>query len=192
MSNKATPVRTGPAARSLAQFDARKFAAENGVISGTVPIADWPRAQESTADTAAEISYRVEGGADHRGLPRLAIGLKGNVVLVCQRGLHPMDFALDGRTTVLLAASERELEAWDRDIEDAEVVLANQPLDLNAVLEDELLLSLPFAPLCDDPGCVERAAVQSQDADGNRAAAARAETNPFGALRGKFDAKQSN
>ncbi|MEO8134781.1 MAG: DUF177 domain-containing protein [Betaproteobacteria bacterium] len=138
------------------------------------------------------MAYRVEGGSDGRGLPRLAIGLEGMVVLTCQRGLHPMEFILDGNTTVLLAANERELEAWDRDIEDAEVILADQPLDLSTVLEDELLLSLPFAPLCDDPGCVERAGIEARDADGNRAAAAQAETNPFGALRGKFDAKQSN
>ncbi len=203
MSNKTTAgsaatsgaVRTVKPGKALEQFDARRFAAEAGVIAGTARVADWPRAAESTLDPDAEVAFRVEGGADGRGLPRLAVGLTGNVILQCQRGLHPMDFPLAGNTTVLLAVNERELEAWDRDIEDVEVVLAKEPLDLNAVLEDELLLSLPFAPLCDNPDCIERAGKAAQDAKGAGgygAAAPRTETNPFGALRGKLDAKQSN
>lgn len=193
MSNKATAgnraVRTVKPGKALEQFNARRFAAEEGVIAGSARVADWPRAAESTLDPNAEIAFRVEGGADERGLPSLAVALSGTVVLECQRGLHPMQFALDGTTTVLLAASERELEAWDRDIEDVEVVLAKEPLDLNAVLEDELLLSLPFAPLCDDPDCIEHAGKVARDAAGQGASAPRAETNPFGALRGKLDAK---
>lgn len=155
-------------------------------------MADWPRAAESVVDPSAEIAYRVEGGADDSGRPRLLFALTGDVSVVCQRCLQPMQLALSGNTSVLLAANQRELEAWDSAVEEAEVVLADQPLDFNELLEDEFLLSLPFAPMCDDPGCHRRAAGEAQGEAAIRAEAMPEESSPFGALRGKLVSKHSN
>jgi uncharacterized protein len=190
-SDWATAMKAAAAGPSLERFRAREFAAHGESISGAVSAGDWPRVREAVADPSSGIRYRVEGGSDGAGHPCLAIELEGEVALVCQRGLHPMPVSVNGRTLVLLAANERELEAWDRDNEDAEVVLAPGPIDLREVLEDELLLRLPFAPLCDDPGCLERAqaALRKAAADNGPAQPA---ANPFGALRGKLGAKQSN
>ena len=184
-------MKAGAGGPSLERFRAREFSARGETLEGTVAAGDWPRTRDAVADPAAPIRYRVEGCTDDAGHPGLAIELEGTVALNCQRGLHPMPVALGGRTMVLLAANEAELEAWDRDVEDAEVILASGPIDLREVLEDELLLRLPFAPLCDDPDCRERAdAVVRQVAAGGPEAGAAA--NPFGALRGKLGAKQSN
>lgn len=122
----------------------------------------------------------------------MLFALTGEVAVICQRCLQPMQLTLDGTTSVLLAANQRELEAWDSEVEDAEVVLADAPLDLNELLEDEFLLSLPFAPMCDDPGCSRRAAGAEQSEAAIRAESMPDESSPFGALRGKLVSKHSN
>jgi len=86
----------------------------------------------------------------------LTLQLTGGVEVLCQRSLHPMPVQLGRRTPVLLARDAAEADAWDRETEEAEVVVADQPLDGNTLLEDEFLLSLPFSPLCDDPACAEK------------------------------------
>jgi uncharacterized metal-binding protein YceD (DUF177 family) len=103
-----------------------------------------------------------------------------------------MQWKLGGQTSVLLAANQRQLDAWDSEVEDAEVVLADQPLDLNELLEDEFLLGLPFAPMCDDRGCARRAGSEAQGAAEIRVEPTPEDNSPFGALRGKLVSKQSN
>jgi uncharacterized protein len=81
--------------------------------------------------------------------------LTGTVELICQRSLHPMPFDLGRRTPVLLASDQRELDAVGREESKTRKSSRRQPLELNALLEDEFLLSLPYAPLCDDPECAQ-------------------------------------
>jgi DUF177 domain-containing protein len=189
MSSKATAETASRHGQSLNRMRARQFAADRQVLTGTTRLADWPRAAEVVLDSAAEITYRVEGGADRQGRPRLLLELTGSVAVTCQRCLYPMEWKLSGQTSVLLAASQRELDAWDGEVEDAEVVLAVEPLNLNDLLEDEFLLGLPFAPMCQDPGCSRRTAGMAQ---GTVAGPSEdpGEPGPFTALRGKFVSKQ--
>lgn len=155
-------------------------------------LAEWPRAGESVVDPAAEIAYRVEGSIDDSGRPRVLLALTGSVQLICQRCLHPMQWVLAGQSSILLAANQRQLDAWDSEVEDAEVVLADQPLDLNELLEDEFLLGLPFAPMCEDPGCAWRTGTGAPGVAEHRAETMPEDISPFGALRGKLVSKQSN
>src|SRR5262249_59582720 len=132
-----------------------RFAAERQVAAGTVQPATWERARETVVDPSVVIGYRVEGGADPQGRPMITLQLTGTVQVICQRSLHPMPFQLGRRTPILLAANQQEADLWDHEVDNAEVVVADRPLDLATLLEDELLLSLPYAPLCEDPRCAE-------------------------------------
>ena len=80
---------------------------------------------------------------------------------------------------------------WDRETEDAEVVVADQTLDVQALLEDEFLLSLPFAPLCDDPACAQtlQLATASEAAPAGPEAEA---ASPFSVLKGSRISKPSH
>ena len=167
------------------QFVTRKFAADRQIATGTVRLSDWERATEAVVDPSVQIGYRVEGGADPQGRPMLTLELSGTVELICQRSLHPMPFRLGRRTPVLLAADQREADQWDKEIDDAEVVVADGPLDLPTLLEDELLLSLPYAPLCDDPECAQKLRLAAGAAAGRIAAEGAGESaSPFSVLRG--------
>ena len=56
------------------------------------------------------------------------------------------------RTVALLARSEAEGDALDAG-SDEEVLVAAEPLDALKLVEDELLLSLPYAPTHADGEC---------------------------------------
>ena len=53
----------------------------------------------------------------------------------------------------LAPPSDEELEMLDADDDTLEVILANAPQETLTLIEDEVLLALPFAPRCARPGC---------------------------------------
>lgn len=172
-------------------FLTRKFAADRQVATGTVRVADWPRAREAVLDPSAEIHYRIEGGSDGQGRPLVSLELSGTVEVACQRSLHPMACTLGHRTQVLLAKDQQEADRWDREIDEAEVVVADQALDVQTLLEDEFLLSLPFAPLCDDPACAQT--LQRATANDATPAGTPADgDSPFSVLKGSRISKPSH
>ena len=76
----------------------------------------------------------------------------GSVPLECQRCLQPFAWPVAQRTTLLLARDERELARLDDGDDEHEVILAEAPLERVTLIEDEVLLALPFAPRCERAG----------------------------------------
>jgi uncharacterized protein len=156
-------------------------------LAGTATDADLPRvadrlanseanpAAEARDEGAASIEWRIAGTMDALGRPALEVSLDGTVPLECQRCLRAFAWPVSQRTLLLLARNEREQAILDED-DLHEVIVAAAPLDPRTLIEDELLLTLPFAPHCERGDCVV-AGLQ----DGG-AGAKPAEVSPFGAL----------
>ena len=130
---------------SHGRFDALRLARERGTVAGSVDPHQLPRVADLLSDGPASIEWRIEGIADPSGRPALRLALQGAVTLVCQRCLAEVEWPIDQRTEVLLARDEGELAALDAD-SSLEVVLAQGPVDPLMLVEDELVLALPFAP----------------------------------------------
>jgi uncharacterized protein len=135
------------------RFDAFDLAARGESIAGDVDVARRPRIADRLATTTASvpIAWRVVGGHDALARPMLTVTIEGNLPLVCQRCLQPFDWALAQRSELLLAREEAELEQLDAG--EPEVLLAASPLDPITVVEDEILLALPFAPRHTEGAC---------------------------------------
>ena len=130
------------------RFDGLKLAERGGSIAGEVDVGRLLRladrvAQPPDADHA-RIQWSIVGGQDAQGRPVLTLGLDGTLFVVCQRCLRPLAVAVVQQTELLLARDETELARLD--VDEREVVLTAAPLDPLTLVEDELLLSLPFAP----------------------------------------------
>jgi uncharacterized protein len=150
-----------------ARFDALKLAERGGSLTGEVDASRLARLADRVAPPSeaqqARIEWRVVGDRDDRGRPVLTLGLDGTVFMTCQRCLRPLAVPVAQQTVLLLAGDEAELARLD--VDEAEVILANGPLDCLTLVEDELLLSLPFAPSHAESACVAAAAVSPpQDA----------------------------
>lgn len=137
---------------SPARFDALRLARECGVLDGNVDAHALPRVADLLSDGPASIAWRIEGTTDASGRLALRIELKGAVTLACQRCLADFEWPIDQATEVLLARDESELAALDADTT-LEVVLATGQLGPLTLVEDELVLALPFAPRHPDADC---------------------------------------
>ena len=129
------------------RFDAFRLAARASSVSGSLDARRLPNVAESLApgDDPVPIVWSVEGRRSADGRPAIAIDIEGDVPLVCQRCLARMTWPVSQGTEVLLAHDEGELATLDAETE-GEVILADQPLDAATLVEDELVLTLPFAP----------------------------------------------
>jgi len=137
------------------RFDAFGVAAHQGVVAGRSDAVQLPRVADMLAveGGAAEIEYRIVGAADGAGRPALEVTLVGTVPLTCQRCLQPFPWPVEQTTLLLLARDEAELARLDGEDHEHEVVLADAPLDPLALVEDELLLTVPFVPRCPEATC---------------------------------------
>jgi len=145
---------TGPKPGTLkaGTFDAFRLARERESMHGNFDAAASERLYDWLAPGDAPIRWTIAGTTDPLGRPAIAVELEGSVPLECQRCLATMEWPVRQRTVALLARSEAEGDALDAG-SDEEVLVAAEPLDALALVEDELLLSLPYAPTHADGEC---------------------------------------
>lgn len=170
------PGRHATAARRAGHFDAFDLARRGASITGQIDAASLPRVGDRLDPEGgdARIAWRIVGTTDALGHPALEVGIDGAVPLVCQRCLQSFVWTVAQRTLLRLAHDEAELARIDEQ-DEHEVLLAGAPLDAVSLVEDELLLTLPFVPRCEQADCGSAPA---------RAASAATGTGAFGALAG--------
>jgi uncharacterized protein len=141
--------------RRRGAFDAFDLALRQGSLAGTADVATMERAIDRLAPEggASDVSWRITGTTDAMGRPALEVRLDGSLPLECQRCLQPFAWQLAHCTTLLLARDERELAVLDAEDDEHEVLLASAPQDALTLIEDEVLLVLPFAPRCERVAC---------------------------------------
>lgn len=141
---------------AAAVIDSTEFARAGLELRGSLLVAELARLTESLFDTEGTLSYEVRGGIDDLSRPRLTVKIEGPLNLRCQRCLESLQYAVDVSNTLLVvpagAAPLEEIE----DPEAPETIDADEELDLVALIEDEVLLSLPLAPRHTEGACLSR------------------------------------
>jgi uncharacterized protein len=127
------------------RFDAFRLSASGESLAGDVDPAALERLADRVSGSGGRVAWSIRGLRDEEGRPALRIAIDGDVPLVCQRCLGPLSLRVEQSTDLLLARDEADLVHLD-EASEREVVLANGPLDALALVEDELLLTLPFSP----------------------------------------------
>ncbi|HTP61039.1 MAG TPA: DUF177 domain-containing protein [Burkholderiales bacterium] len=117
------------------------------------------------------VSYELQGVPEQLGRPALRLKVDGALQLVCQRCLGVLEYPLHIRVSLLLAATQAEMDAEPLDAEGPESIVAGREMSVQALVEDEMLLAIPIAPR--HPAC----------AGGEKDAASPKQT-PFAGLRG--------
>ena len=125
-----------------AVIDSLEFARTGQSLGGRLPVSALPRLQDELSDDQGEIRFEVRGGYDTRRRPILMVEIRGLLHLRCQRCLGPLDYALELFNTLLLASG---VEPGEPDGEEMESIEASSALDVAGLVEDEILLSLPYA-----------------------------------------------
>jgi len=152
-------------------IDGFEFASAGAMQQGVLPLSGFVRLRDMLVSDAGDVAYEVKGVRDARGRPSLRLGVQGTLQLRCQRCLEPLPHAVRADALLVLAASQAEIDADPADVQAPDRVLAGKEMALRDLVEDELILALPYAPRHE--GCTPR----SEHSDTGKA-------RPFAGLRG--------
>lgn len=133
-------------------IDSLDFAYKASEIQGEVPLTEMHRLQDTLAVPEGKISYVVRGFQDRNGKPMLEVALTGLCQLRCQRCLDGLAYPIQ-LVSRLLLVQETELDEFSDEGDEQDSIPADNRLDVLALLEEEILLSLPFAPAHPSGAC---------------------------------------
>lgn len=113
-------------------------------IEGSVAIARMARLVAELQDDRGDARLQGRFLIDEEGRTLFEGRVAARLPVTCQRCLEPVELAIDAPVRVAVAPSDERAEGL---AESFEVVVAEESrLALADLIEDELLLALPFAP----------------------------------------------
>jgi uncharacterized protein len=133
-------------------IDSLRFAHAGECLTGEWPVTDLPRLAGSLASDAGVVHYRLCGKVA-AGRPALELEVSAEVQMICQRCLGPCIQVVASHGLLPIARDEVQLAAWERDDPLVDALLADAQLDVQTLVEDEILLSLPVVPRHLDGAC---------------------------------------
>lgn len=153
-------------------IDSLDFAKQSLEIHDKIRASNLPGLKDVLSSGNGELEIRVVGGRRGRDKLTLRIDVRGTLDVVCQRCLNDMKYEVAVARTFVLVADESALP--DEEFEDDEVdyLVADAKLDVASLVEEEILLSLPYS-LRHEGGCA-----------GEVPSASTAKPNPFQVLEG--------
>lgn len=132
------------------QADTWQLARLQRKLTGTAPLAEFARLIEGLPQQAESlVSWALTGEIDSLGRSYLLLQAQAVVTLECQRCLALFDLSMHVENRLQLVKTEGDLEADDV-LEEApdtpDLVLGSSHFDVQRLVEDELILALPYVP----------------------------------------------
>ena len=158
-------------------IDGFEFAQAGSRLSGDWPVSEFPRLRGELHSERGALHFELEGVPEEQGRPALRLRVTGVLDLACQRCLELLEHPLRADALLLLYAGEREFAALPVDAEGPEPILAAKEMAVRDLIEDEVLLAIPYAPRHE--WCESRAGAEIAP-----------RRKPFAGLRGLLDAKR--
>jgi uncharacterized protein len=151
-------------------IDSVDFARNGKEIRGKIAVSALSRLADKLAKSEASLTYIVSGYHED-GRDMLKLTLQGVCTLRCQRCLGELVYPVNLVSRLWLLPAGK-LDDAEEDDDEMDAIEAEPRLDVLALIEEELLLDLPFAPRHAEGECVPAANDLQQKA------------NPFAVLAG--------
>jgi uncharacterized protein len=116
------------------------------VLEGTFTPADLERLEESLANDAGELKYRITATLDKQRRKVVSCIIEGFVFLTCQSSLDVFRYGISVDDRLVLVESESELPPVEQESDAEDYLVADEPLDIRDLVEDAVLLALPMVP----------------------------------------------
>ena len=156
-------------------------------LVASVATEQMPRLAEMLLERAGRADFELHFGHDDGGQACVLGRIEAKLTLLCQRCLEPMDITVERQVRLALVADDAEAAQAEAGYEP--LLVADRPISLADLLEDELILAMPnfcrhprgqcqMPPGADD---VDRAD-QSGAGHNDELAGESGEDNPFSAL----------
>jgi uncharacterized protein len=167
---------------SPAHLDVAAFAEAKGHLEGRDSLSKFKRLTEETRRQEGDFIVHWQADGERRravdGSQRPAVHLRAEaeLPLTCQRCMGPMTAPLRVDRHFVFVPDEDTAAALDDESED-DVLALTADFDLPALIEDELLMTLPLVPRHED--CPVPVRLSAEDADFD---AGEVQEHPFAAL----------
>ena len=149
-----------------------EFAQTQQTLAGEIDALKCERLAETLMPKGqgAHINFKLTGAAKQLRNPSLHLHIEAKLPVTCQRCLDEMLLSIDLNFNYIICnALPTEIDEND----DTDWLEASPDMSLQELIEDELLLAMPIAPM--------------HDADCNKQSMQSGEKpNPFAVLKGKF------
>lgn len=125
------------------------FAAEKQILQGTLPLDELDErvwSHEYLADKEAVVHIVLRGGEDRRQRLFLDLKIQCSLVLVCQRCMCPMPSEINENAHIVLFADEAKLDEAMLADDELEGMVLTKGLDVKTLVEDQILMAMPYAP----------------------------------------------
>ncbi len=138
------------------QMDVKAFAKGEIQVQGSAPLTEFERLmKDCVGELRGVVSWIAQGsmqaGQSGKETAWLHLEAQAIVPLSCQRCLHPVDVDLLIKQDFRFVPDEATALKEDDESEEDLLVLEDN-FDLQALIEDELLMSLPLVPM--HPTCL--------------------------------------
>jgi uncharacterized protein len=149
------PYYTRPMAAGLPDLvDCARLAEDLAVLERVYELDELPRLKDLLAEARGTLRASFAFEKLESGRCGARVTIEATPLLVCQRCMQGFGLALSGGSAVEFAAGDG---APDADMEREFFSMRNGLVSLRELAEEELLLALPIAPVCDTPSTCGRA-----------------------------------
>jgi len=120
--------------------------ANNGLrLEGELQLSKMARLSAAIDDDQGVVEVQLQFDMDETGTPFMVGHIKTQLPLVCERCMQSMMHHVDTDLSVGLIRHERQAEHLAEQYEPW-LIDSDAPVELSAVVEDELLLAIPIVP----------------------------------------------
>ena len=126
--------------------DPIRFAREGRRLTSVVRFAEMERLSDVLLDQQGELEYSILGEQGDDDKPYLRVIASGVLNLRCQRCLERVEWPVSVERLLQLVPAGRPIPDEELEIDAFDAIEALPDMDALALVEDELLLSLPIAP----------------------------------------------
>ncbi|MBS4096522.1 MAG: DUF177 domain-containing protein [Sulfuricella sp.] len=154
-------------------IDSLEFARHGQHLVGEIAVADLPRLRDLLLSDNGLLRYRLSGEISVLDRPRLALNVSGELALECQRCLDELVFPVDVSVRLELVKDGESFIPVEEEDDSVDLISADSAMDVMALVEDEVLLCLPIAPMHPPEVCREKDCRVAPELD---------EVNPFKVL----------
>jgi uncharacterized protein len=158
------------------QVDIRRLIAANVSLMASEPLTSFRRLGGMLEADTGSVEVQLHFFIDEQRLRRIDGAVQATVMVTCQRCLQPMPVAIDSRFAVAAVWNDEEGEHLPRHVDP--YIVGEEPQDIRDLIEDELIISVPYVSYHSEGPCAEQAA-QGDEAE---PVAEERRENPFSVL----------
>jgi uncharacterized protein len=131
-------------------IDSIEFARERRQLSGEIALGRFGRLADQLVEQHGCVAFSAAGELQDDGEKFLSLSIEACLPLRCQRCLGRIELPVHLRSRLQLVAADEDWPDEELADDSVDAIAADRALDLVPLIEEELLLALPFAPRHDE------------------------------------------